>query len=141
MRMRVFLDANILFSSAKSAGAVRAFLAELKASGHALVADAYVVDEARRNIEARFPEALDDFEGLLGELELFTGVCAPLPVETAPELPDKDRPVLSAAIQRGCHGLVTGDKTHFGAFYGKDIEGVMIHSPASLARHLEAKPE
>ena len=49
--MRIFLDANILFSAAKSAGAVRGFLADLRTSGHMLVADAYVVGEARRNSE------------------------------------------------------------------------------------------
>jgi hypothetical protein len=139
--MRIFLDANMLFSAAKSAGAVRGFLAQLITSGHELVADAYVVAEARRNIEAKFPETLDDFEGFLPGLEIFSGVCAPLSDETAPELPEKDRPVLAAAIQRRCHVLVTGDKKHFGALYGLTIEGVMIHSPASLAQHLYAKQE
>ena len=63
--MRVFLDANILFSAAKSSGAVRAFLTELKTGGHTLVADGYVVSEARRNLETKFPAAMEDFE-LLG---------------------------------------------------------------------------
>ena len=41
--MRVFLDANILFSAAKSDGAVRALLRLLVERGHEAVADAYVV--------------------------------------------------------------------------------------------------
>ena len=40
--------------------------------------------------------------------------------------------MLAAAIGLGCEALVTGDKTHFGAFYGKTISGVVIHSPRSL---------
>lgn len=37
---RVFQDAKVLFSGAKSPGAVRQFLGELKQRGHTLVADA-----------------------------------------------------------------------------------------------------
>lgn len=139
--MRIFLDANILFSAGKSAGAVRRYLDRLRTSGHTLVADAYVVGEARRNIEAKFPEAVADFKSLLPRLEISTGVCAPLPNTTVPELPEKDRPVLAAAIHHRCHVLVTGDKTHFGSLYGQSIEGVMIHSPASLASEVDLDPE
>jgi len=135
--MRIFLDANILFSAAKSAGAVRGFLVQLRTLRHTLVVDSYVVGEAQRNIEAKFPKAVMDLEGLLAGCEIFTEVCVPLVDEIAPDLTEKDRPVLAAAIQHRCDVLVTGDKTHFGSLYGQHIEGVIIHSPAGLARHLE----
>lgn len=138
--MRIFLDANILFSAAKSDGAVRGFLGGLKSGDHVLVADAYVVGEARRNIEIKFPAALGDFESLLAQVELPTGVYGALPCEIAPELPEKDRPVLAAAIQHRCEILVTGDKSHFSVLYGKNVGGVVIHSPASLAQRLDVKP-
>ena len=32
--------------------------------------------------------------------------------------------------------LVTGDKAHFGRFYGRALAGVTIHSPRSLAEAL-----
>lgn len=134
--MRIFLDANILFSAAKKAGAMQAFLAQLRTVGHTLVADGYVVGEARRNLEAKFPQARGDFESLLTEVKAVAGVCASLPDRIAPELPQKDRPVLAASIHHRCVILMTGDKTHFGRFYGQSIEGVTIHSPASLARQL-----
>jgi predicted nucleic acid-binding protein len=134
--MRIFLDANILFSAGKSAGAVRGFLEILKADGHTSVADAYVVEEARRNLEAKFPAALKDFEGLLNQLESAATLRCFLPPGLVPELPEKDRPVLAAAIQRRCDVLLTGDKTHFGPLYRKNLEGVTVHSPAGLARHL-----
>jgi len=132
--MRIFLDANILFSAAKNRGAVYAFLAQLRTRGHTLVADGYVKGEARRNIEAKFPGALEDFEVLLTQVETSTGVCHPLPKAIAPELSQKDRPVLAAAIHHRCQILLTGDKSHFGPLYGQAIEGVEIHSPASLAK-------
>ncbi len=51
-------------------------------------------------------------------------------------LAEKDRPVLAAAMQLACEALVTGDRTHFGTFYGKTLGGVKIHSPRSLAETL-----
>jgi hypothetical protein len=41
---------------------MRGFLEVLKSSGHTPVADAYVLEEARRNLEAKFPASLRDFE-------------------------------------------------------------------------------
>lgn len=135
--MRIFLDANVLFSAGKSNGAVRAFLVQLKSSGHVLVADGYVVGEARRNLEAKLPTALKDFEDFMKQVEASDGTCGSLlPVEIAPELPEKDRPVLAASIHHQCQVLLTGDKTHFGPLYGRRIEGVEVHSPASFALKL-----
>ncbi|MCH8476230.1 MAG: hypothetical protein LAT55_13500 [Opitutales bacterium] len=101
------------------------------------MADGYVVGEARRNLEIKFPEALGDFECLLTVVEVSARVSATLPSEIASELPQKDRPVLAASIRHRCEILMTGDKTHFGPLYGRSIEGVVIHSPASLARRLD----
>jgi predicted nucleic acid-binding protein len=68
--MRVFLDANVLFSAAKSDGAVRALLRLLIERGHECVADSYVAAEARRNLEAKGPEALAAFDALLPRLKV-----------------------------------------------------------------------
>ena len=54
----------------------------------------------------------------------------------AAALPEKDRPVLAAAARMRCEVLVTGDRTHFGRFYGRRMAGVAIHSPRSLAELL-----
>jgi hypothetical protein len=51
-------------------------------------------------------------------------------------LPEKDRPMMASAIRPGCDALVTGDRTHFGAGYGKSFGGVTVHSPRSLAECL-----
>lgn len=102
--------------------------------GHALVADAYVVEEARRNLAAKFPEAAEALVTLLRQVEIGATASSPLKPEIAPHLPAKDRPVLAAAIKHQCQVLLTGDKTHFGPFYGQKLEGVEIHSPSSLAQ-------
>ncbi|MGB7988571.1 MAG: PIN domain-containing protein [Candidatus Methylophosphatis roskildensis] len=136
--MWVFLDANILFSAAKSDGAVRRLLHLLLERGHECWADAYVVAEARRNLAAKGPEALQALDALLPRLS----VAETTPVAAEPAdtdwLPEKDRPVLAAAIRWQCDALVTGDRTHFGAGYGRRFGGVAIHSPRSLAERILA---
>ncbi len=137
--MRVFLDANILFSAAKSDGAVRALLRLLVERGHECWVDAYVVAEARRNLEAKGAQALDVLDAMLPLLN----VARASPASAAgPDqlawLPEKDRPVLAAAIRLRCDALVTGDRTHFGAGYGRSFGGVTVHSPRSLAELLLA---
>lgn len=137
--MRVFLDANILFSAAKTDGAVRALVRLLVEQGHECWADAYVVAEARRNLLAKGAEALRVLDALLPHLSL--AAAAPVAAARANEvawLPEKDRPVLAAAIRLRCDALVTGDRTHFGAAYGRSFGGVTVHSPRSLAERLLA---
>jgi predicted nucleic acid-binding protein len=134
--VRVFLDANILFSAAKSDGAVRQLLMRLHGGGHTLCADAYVVAEARRNLEAKGADALTALATLVSRLAVAPFQSTELSRDAATLLPEKDRPVLASAIRLGCEVLVTGDRTHFGALYGKSVGGVTIHSPRSLAERL-----
>lgn len=136
--MKVFLDANILFSAAKSDGAVRALLRLLLDRGHEAWADAYVVAEARRNLATKGPQALDVFDALLAHLRLTATAPGTVPAAEVAWLPDKGRPVLAAAIRLGCDALVTGDRTHFGAGYGQSFGGVTIHSPRTLAERVLA---
>lgn len=137
--MRVFLDANILFSAAKSDGAVRALVRLLVERGHECWADAYVLAEARRNLQSKGPQALEVLDALLPYLRLAAAApVAAVPADELLWLPEKDRPVLAAAIRLRCDVLVTGDRTHFGAGYGRSFGSVMVHSPRSLAGHVLA---
>lgn len=136
--MRVFLDANILFSAAKSDGAVRELLRLLIEHGHDCRVDDYVVIEARRNLAAKDASALVQFESLLKRLHISAAQAPGPELRLVNWLPEKDRSVLAAAIRLRCDILVTGDRTHFGAGYGKIYAGVAIHSPRSLAEQLFA---
>lgn len=138
--MRIFLDANILFSAAKSDGAVRELLGLLAKARHELWADGYVVEEARRNLAAKAPGSVAVLETLLARMHLAGAVRADQELEDQLPLPEKDRPVLAAAIHCGCEALVTGDSTHFGALYGRKIRGVAVHSPRSIAQALLGTP-
>lgn len=133
--MRIFLDANVLFSAAKSAGAIRQLLHDLHAANCVLVADEYVAAEARRNIDAKATgDATQYLQALLTQIEV-SAVHYPATTQaTVLWLPEKDRPVLMAAMALKCEALVTGDRTHFGSGYGKTFDGVTLYSPAQLAQ-------
>lgn len=131
--MRVFLDANILFSAAKSDGAVRALVSVLLDRGHECCVDAYVVAEARRNLVNKGSQAVQVLDALLGQLQIAPARAGVVEALELDWLPPKDRPVLAAAIRLGCDALVTGDRKHFGSAYGQKVGGVTIHSPRSLA--------
>jgi hypothetical protein len=134
--VRVFLDAKILFSAAKSDGAVRELLRLLLAGGHECRVDDYVVIEARRNLAAKEPSALVAFESLLTRLHISPAQAPGPALRIVNWLPEKDRAVLAAAMRLRCDALVTCDRTHFGPGYGKVFGGVTIHSPRSLAERL-----
>jgi predicted nucleic acid-binding protein len=134
--MRIFLDANILFSVAKSDGAIRALLTLLDRSRHECRADAYVIEEARRNVLAKAPDAMPVLERVLSRVTTPAVRRVDPALKASLPLSAKDRPVLAAAILDACDALVTGDRAHFGSLYGRTIHGVAIHSPRSLAAAL-----
>lgn len=134
--MRIFLDANVLFSAAKSDGAVRHLIGLLIEAGHELCVDGYVIEEARRNLVAKATEGVAALAKLLARMHAASAQPGDVALEASLPLPAKDRPVLAAAIRQGCDALVTGDRTHFGALYGRAIHGVAVHSPRSLAEAL-----
>ena len=137
--MRIFLDANVLFSAARSDGAIRRMLGDLRGANHELVADEYVVAEAVRNLELKAAAALGDWADLIAMIHREPLVSPPSTWDSdLSSLPEKDRPVLAAAIRLRCEALVTGDRTHFGHLYGRTVAGVAIHSPRSLAESLLA---
>ncbi len=132
--MRIFLDANVLFSASKSASAVRQLVRALQADSHALVADEYVATEARRNIAGKAnADSQAYLQTLLSQIEISAAHFPANAHAVVQWLPDKDRPVLMAAIALRCDALLTGDRTHFGAGYGQTFDGVTIYAPAQLA--------
>ena len=113
----------------RSAAAIRQLLTQLKYAQHTLVADTYVQTEAPRNIAAKADtQAISDLKTLLGSVEVTAVQFAQQSSarQSAVQwLPEKDRPVLTAAIALGCDELVTDDRTHLAAGFGKRFEGVL----------------
>ena len=122
------MDANVLFSAAYRSDAGLRKLWRL--AGVRIVTSAYAVEEARRNLSQ--PPQHRELDELLGCVEVVP-TAAPtdhLLFSSVVELPNKDRPVLLAAIGVGATHLLTGDFWHYmGPYRGKRIQRVLILSP------------
>jgi uncharacterized protein len=129
--MRVFLDANILFSAAQPHSRMRAFLEVLFDQAECLTNN-YAIEEARRNLAAKFPDGVKALERLTGRCEVISQLMTDLKVE----LPLKDVPILGGAIAGEATHLLTGDERDFGKFWGKTVQGVKIVSPKMLVAEL-----
>ncbi len=129
--MRVFLDANVIFSAAyRKSGSVRIFFDLADAGACELVSSGYAMDEPRRNIVARHPERIGDLASLLGRMSMCREPApATLAWAATHRLPPKDAPILAAAVESRCHLLVTGDRTDFGALFGRRLRGTVILLP------------
>jgi len=130
----IFLDANVLFGASYRQGANLLRLWELDEVR--LVTSSYAVEEARRNIRAQ--EHLERFHELISQTE----VVRDLPFSALPKevmLPEKDRPILSAAIAAGATHLLTGDCSHFGRYYGRRVQNVLILPPAEYVSRRSRK--
>ena len=121
--MRVFLDANILFSAADFRSLIAANLFKLLAQGNTAVTNTYAWDETVRNLSKKRPFLLNNLEWLREKVAIVDEKMESyLTIDCEP----KDVKILEGAIASGCSHLWTGDKKHFGAMYGKMVHGVLV---------------
>jgi len=127
---RIFLDANILFSATYgSPGLIR--LWELAGEKDCLLfASNYVVEEARRNLPDS--EQIRRLEAYLSKIEIVPDVDPTIPCPI--ELPEKDRPVLLAAISIKANYLLTGER------YFCHLNPVSLPHPVSLMSIVKSDP-
>ena len=125
---RLFLDANVLFSAAyrPNAGLLRLW----KLKNVVLCSSHHAVEEARINLG-------DDAQrgrltGISSRIRLFEAVPRELPHGIS--LPDKDLPILLAAFEARATHLNTGDVRHFGPYFGKRIESILILLPGDYLK-------
>ena len=129
---RVFLDANVLFSAAYRAGS--GLVALWRLGTPQLLTSAYALSEAERNLTRE--DQRRRLAALVRSCEIVpTPSLARLPPRV--NLPDNDdQPILLAAIAAEATHLLTGDKTHFGRYYGQRLAGVLVLPPAQyLQQH------
>jgi predicted nucleic acid-binding protein len=121
----VFLDANVLFSAAYRPGSGLERLWRRK--NIRLGTSAFAAAEARRNLDT------EDRRKRLSELLDAMHVAAAQSVGLLPDgvqLPRKDRSILLSALALGAMHLLTGDRRHFGPYFGKPLCGVLVLPPA-----------
>jgi predicted nucleic acid-binding protein len=130
---KIFLDANVLFLAAYRTHAGLHRLWQMK--DVELITSEYAAEEARRNLSAETSRRR--LRILLQSVQVITPIPQAVPALEI-ELPEKDRPILLASIQAGATHLLTGDKQHFGAYFGRRIHGVLILPPSEYFRRVGA---
>ncbi len=130
--MLLFFDANALFTAAHNPKGKAALVIELGGAGYwTLCTSAYAIEEARRNIEAKFPDALPVLMESLAQFaighESRSHACPG-------GLPRKDCPIYLAA--HGCRAthLLTGDIKDFGPLMNQPdtTDGLVIQTVAQF---------
>jgi predicted nucleic acid-binding protein len=134
--MRVFLDANVLFSASNIGSNIARLVDWLIAAGTAVASD-LALEEARRNLALKRADWLPAFEHLVERIEMVPSVQFELPVP----LDDRDRPLLCAAIRSKCQFFATGDRRDFGHLFNTTVEGVRVISLLRLAELLAKRPK
>jgi len=130
---RLFLDANVLFSAAYRPGAGLLQLWKLK--NVVLCSSRYALEEARLNLaDADQRVRLDS---LAESLHWFEASQRELPRGIL--MPEKDLPIVLAAMAARASHLLTGDVKHFGAYFGRKIAGVAIALPGEFLRDRDRK--
>jgi predicted nucleic acid-binding protein len=130
--VKLFLDSNVLFTAAHNPGGKAAFVIELAREGHWEVATShFAVEEARRNLEAKYPVAVDALDNLLRNVVV---VPTPLDEPCTIDLPEKDVPIFLSAVGARCTHLLTGDRKDFGRFMNdpKKTSGIVIQTVADF---------
>ena len=116
MNLRLFLDANILFTAAYSPEGLSALLFELRRRGIpiGLLTSEHAGGEARVNLQLKQPDALGRLERLLKLLEV---VHTPAKSPIALSVPEDDLSIFGAALAAGATHFITGDRKHFGRYF------------------------
>jgi len=138
--MRLFLDANILFTAAYSPEGVSRSLFALAAAGSCFLwSSRFACEEARRNIELKAADRLSDLEELITRVSVTPEPSPDAIIAAGPHgLPGKDVPILAAAITCAADILITGDRRDFGPLMGKTVAGITVLAPReALARLLD----
>lgn len=125
---RLFLDANVLFSDAYKPDARVRWLWKLE--DVILCSSRYAVEEARANLAEKNQHGR--LSELTAGLELYDSRRRPMPRGIT--LAEKDEPILLSAIEARADYLLTGDFRHFGRYFGRRIEGILIASPAQYLK-------
>ena len=134
--MKLFLDANVLFTAAHNPKGKAALVVEIQPSAPwTLATSDYAVEETLRNLRRKAPGAMDRLDLIVERLER---VRHHPDLEYPAGLIVKDRPIFQAALGCGASHLLTGDLKHFGPFMGRPEQtcGIVIQTVASFLASL-----
>jgi uncharacterized protein len=130
--MKLFLDANVIFSAAHTQeGRAQDLIALARAGFCTLLTSPHASEEARRNLMLKSRGFEQRLAAALAQITLVAEAPAVLVQwAQAQGLPLKDAPILAAAVSAAAEYLVTGDTRDFGHLYDKALRGVTTVTPA-----------
>ena len=132
--MKLFLDANVLFTAAHNPDGKAALVIELgHAASWSIATSTYAREEAIRNLERKAPASLARMGTISTSLSM-VGHRPELPFP--PSLVEKDRPIFQAALGWGASHLLTGDLRHFGPLMNQpeNTFGIVIQTVAEFLK-------
>lgn len=132
--MRLFLDANVLFSAARRGSGLHRLVVHAVLYHEVLTSD-YAMEEALRNLHTKRPDWVACLREIAQQITVVKSVDAATPVAIVP----KDRPIFVTAVTNACDYLVTGDQSHFGHLMEVTDLPLRIVSPLRMAEIL-ARP-
>ncbi len=137
--MRLFLDANVLFTAAHNPDGKAAFIISLSGTDTwEICTSSFAVEEAERNLSAKYPGFEERLQALLDAMT----VVGERPDAPCPDsLAGKDRPIFRAAVACSATHLLTGDIVHFGPLMNRpaDTFGIIVLTPAQFLKCLLSK--
>ncbi|RIH84256.1 PIN domain protein [Meiothermus luteus] len=140
--MRVFLDANVLFSAALGGEVFRLIWLLAERGRLELCTSPRCWLEAEFNLERKRPQAAPRLPLLMRQVHL---TAEPEEGDSPTEeslntllasLPEKDRPVLQAALRARAQILLTGDLRHFGPLMQREDLPLRVLSPGDFIRQV-----
>ncbi|WP_027883283.1 PIN domain-containing protein [Meiothermus rufus] len=144
--MRVFLDANVLFSAALGGEVFRLIWLLAERGQLELFTSPLCQMEAAFNLERKRPQAAPRLPLLMQRVQQ---VEEPEETDPSPDeplktllksLPEKDRPVLQAALYAQAQILLTGDLRHFGPLMNRGDLPLRVLSPGDFIRQVQPSP-
>ena len=126
-RVRLFLDAHVLISAAWKDASKVTRVWSIPAVD--LVTSNLVLAECERNL-SHAPQ-LERLVRLLQSVRVLEFDRAPV-LDLQVALPEKGHHVLAAAVLTRTDFLVTGDRNHFGLWYGSSVLGIRVEPPGSV---------
>jgi predicted nucleic acid-binding protein len=127
--IRVYLDANVLFSSTHAQHSRFTDFWKLRNVG--VFTSQYAVGEVSRNIENL--EHRLRFESILAQTQFVSDADVRL-IPSPVYLVAKDAPILSAAISASVDYHATGDQKHFAHLFNTMVAGVRVVRPTEFLR-------
>jgi len=135
--MRLFFDANILFTAAHNPKGKARLVIELGKQGYwQLFSSPYALEEAHRNLARKFPQTLEYLALLHKDIRLIEHRVG---LDYPEGLAQKDRPIFQAALACRATHLLTGDLRDFGPFMNQSDNtfGICIQTVASFLSSLD----